>query len=56
MAWPIRFVFLSVATLGVWAALANETGATRPHFTLLACVLCAAVSYTHLTLPTNREV
>nr|DAP03065.1 MAG TPA: hypothetical protein [Caudoviricetes sp.] len=41
MAWPIRFVFLSVATLGVWAALANETGATRPHFTLLACVLCA---------------
>ena len=41
MAWPIRFVFLSVATLGVWVALANETGATRPHFALLACVLCA---------------
>jgi len=41
MSWPIRFVFLSVATLGVWSALANETGATRPHFALLACVLCA---------------
>ena len=42
MAWPIRFVFLSVATLGVWVALANGTGATRPYFALLACVLCAA--------------
>ena len=41
MAWPIRLLFLSVATLGVWVALANGTGVTRPYFALLACVLCA---------------
>lgn len=41
MSWPIRFVFVSVAALGAWAALVNETGATRPYFALLACVLCA---------------
>ena len=41
MAWPIRLLFLSVATFGVWAALANGAGATRPYFALLACILCA---------------
>lgn len=41
MSWPIRFVFLSVATFGAWAALANGTGVTRPYFALLACILCA---------------
>ena len=40
MSWPIRLLFVSVAALGVSVALLNETGLTRPHFALLACVLC----------------
>lgn len=41
MTWPIRFLFVSVAALGAWVALSNETGATRPYFALSACLLCA---------------
>ena len=48
-------IALAMCGLAVWAAYSGDTTVV-PGVVALALLSFVAVSYTHLTLPTNREV